>query len=457
VIIVLVLVISIFKVRVGHMDGGLYPASVKQLEGLARYLIGDYRGAALAYTQQLAGQADQTASSGDYSDPVHVGQAEDISTLLRLGRAALDRGQNAQALRFFEAILEQQDNHIDGLLLTGIAQTRLRRYDDAIRSIDRALNLFTSHQPDTFFYMLRATGELHALETKERLACLLALHHRYLRIYDSSHAGLAIWYAEQAIAAGDHPDVAYLTIGIVHYREHELDQALPAFLKAIEANSEYGFAYRWASALYSDRGDLVNEYAMLKRGYEIDPKDQQLPFHFFLSEKLGDYQQALAVAVKQLESHPDDWRALFYAARMYHRTGHDAEARNHYERALRRHPQDAEFYENYGSDLYNMNLKQEALAPLQKAIALNPNKGTAYHGLGMVLEDLGRYKEAAAQYETALQLRALDEHAHLNLCLTYHLRLLDFQQAVPCYQQVLRKNPGNAIARTFLGRSQANL
>jgi tetratricopeptide (TPR) repeat protein len=75
----------------------------------------------------------------------------------------------------------------------------------------------------------------------------------------------------------------------------------------------------------------------------------------------------------------------------------------------------------------------------------------------MVLEDLGRYKEAAAQYETALQLRALDEHAHLNLCLTYHLRLLDFQQAVPCYQQVLRKNPGNAIARTFLGRSQANL
>ena len=54
-------------------------------------------------------------------------------------------------------------------------------------------------------------------------------------------------------------------------------------------------------------------------------------------------------------------------------------------------------------------------------------------------------------------LGCLDVEGQLNLCSVYHLRLLDFQGAVSCYQDLLRRDPHNGIAQTFLGRAQSNL
>ena len=354
-------------------------------------------------------------------------------------------------------VLEQEPDHIDALLLSAVADTRLKRYEQAIRALDRGLVLYNGDEPSTFLHLLQTTGEVEALPHDEKPLCLAALFHRYLRIFDSAHAGTSIRYAEQAVTANDHADVAYFTIGIVHFREREFDDALPMFQKAIEVNPKHGFAYRWASAIYSDRGELSNEYHMLQKAYEVNPEDQQWPFHVFLAEKIGDYEQALAISLKILDTHPDDWNALFFAARMYHRTGREETAHKYYKLALARAPRNAEFYDNYGADLSDMNLEKEAVTAFQTAISIEPNRGTSYYGLGVVLDHLGRYQEAAAQYEVALRFGSLDVEGQLNLCAVYHLRLLDFQRAVSCYQDLLRRDPHNGIAQTFLGRAQSNL
>ncbi|MFO0734056.1 MAG: tetratricopeptide repeat protein [Nitrospiraceae bacterium] len=444
------------KARFSHIDLLLFPTSPKQAVGFAQYLFGNYLAAATAYLAESA-DSDQVNRSESSQPNIKGPESSQIPDLLRAGMVSLDRHRDDAALGFFLAVLQQQPDHIDGLLLAGVTQTRLHRYDDAIHSLDRALNLFTSNQPRTFFYMLHAVGELHTLEERSQPYCLLALYHRYLRIYDSNHAGPALAYAQRAVDNADHSDIAHLTIGIVHYREHELNEALPAFLKAIDANPKNGFAYRWASILYSHRGDLVHEYEMLKRGYEVTPKDQHFPFHVFISEKIGDYQQALSLAIERLEAEPNDWRAQYFAARMYHRTGHDPESRTHYELALRQNPRDAGFYENYGSDLHHMNRNEEAIAAFRAAISLNPSSGTSHHGFGVVLDQLGRYKEAATEYETALRFGALDLEAHLNLCMVYFMRLLDFQRAAPCFRQVLQQSPRNPVALSYLSRSLDNL
>ena len=149
------------------------------------------------------------------------------------------------------------------------------------------------------------------------------------------------------------------------------------FQKAIEVNPKNGFAYRWASAIYSDRGELSNEYRMLQKAYEVNPEDQQWPFHVFLSEKIGDYEQALAVSLRILDTHPEDWNALYFAARMYHRTGQEETAHKYYKLALARARRNAEFYENYGADLSDMNLEKEAVTAFQTAISIEPNRGTS--------------------------------------------------------------------------------
>ena len=62
-----------------------------------------------------------------------------------------------------------------------------------------------------------------------------------------------------------------------------------------------------------------------------------------------------------------------------------------------------------------MNLEKEAVTAFQTAISIEPNRGTAYYGLGVVLDHLGRYQEAAAQYEVALRFGSLD----VEVTLTY--------------------------------------
>src|SRR5205814_699459 len=72
----------------------------------------------------------------------------------------------------------------------------------------------------TVFLSVRAlTGELERRASASRPACLLAHLHRYLRIHDPSHATAAVRYARRAIAAGDRPDDAYVTLAIVHTKQ----------------------------------------------------------------------------------------------------------------------------------------------------------------------------------------------------------------------------------------------
>jgi len=200
------------------------------------------------------------------------GRTRDIASLLRHAGRALDGGHDQAALNLLLKVLEQEPDHIDALLLSAVADTRLKRYEQAIRALDRGLVLYNGDEPSTFLHLLQTTGEVEALPHDEKPLCLAALFHRYLRIFDSAHAGTSIRYAEQAVTANDHADVAYFTIGIVHFREREFDDALPMFQKAIEVNPKHGFAYRWASAIYSDRGELSNEYHMLQKAYEVNPE-----------------------------------------------------------------------------------------------------------------------------------------------------------------------------------------
>src|SRR4029077_6345647 len=88
------------------------------------------------------------------------------------------------------------------------------------------------------------------------------------------------------------------------------------------------------------------------------------------------------------------------------------------ERALALDPECAEAWRNKGSSLISLRRDEEALAALEKALALGPTNASAYSGVGRVHFILrGEFAKAMAAFELAIALNpqggwAALQHAH---------------------------------------------
>jgi Flp pilus assembly protein TadD len=79
--------------------------------------------------------------------------------------------------------------------------------------------------------------------------------------------------------------------------------------------------------------------------------------------------------------------------------------------AVHRYRSDFEF----ASKLAREGLWQEAVYRLEKARASGNDSAALHNNLAVVLEGLGRYEEAAREYEAALKRAPGDPHIRINL------------------------------------------
>jgi superkiller protein 3 len=471
----LVLVWSIAYRHFSQMDERFFQPSLSGIKGLVFYEIGDYRSAALAYRARLreAYSEERTAADpawnallrGDFESAASLSQTAlekdppGIDPHLNLGEIALERGDLDGALRHFDQVLLLETDQFDALLLSTVARGRQGDYSKAIDLLNRALRRSRVESRITsFLWALRTAGEWAQLPKGERPLALLANFYRYFRIFDSSNKRKAITYAKQAIAAGDHPDEAHLTLGVIQVKNRENDAALASFLKAVEINPRHAEAHRRAAQIYSDRGDLSNEYRMHQAAYQNAPEDPFYAdaFSYFLSEKLGDYYQALALTRQFLEAKPESIPLLERAGYLSGFIGEQEEAIDYYQRGLALNPDNPSLYEGLGYTLEQMGRLEEAAAAYEKSISIDPGRSGAYLGLALIHHRERRYPEAIDAYETAFELGNDDSRVKTNLCLLYY-RISAFERSVVCFREVLRKDPRNATAEHLLSYALQNI
>ena len=74
------------------------------------------------------------------------------------------------------------------------------------------------------------------------------------------------------------------------------------------------------------------------------------------------------------------------------------------ERAIALDPNRADAYSMLGAVLHMVGRPQEAIAPLEKAIRINPMAPSIYfRRLGTAYRDIGRYEEAIVQLKKAIR------------------------------------------------------
>jgi tetratricopeptide (TPR) repeat protein len=462
--------ISVFMIRhyVEDMDGRFFQSSVSGAKGLAWYLVGNYEAAADAYREDLRhlyetelthpDAARQAMLRGDDAEATRIALStldrapDDSEALLVLGDIAVRQDRPAEAAERFDRLLDRNSDDYDALVLASIAHAHLKDYGGAIGYLNRAFRTGErARHASTFLHVLRTTGELKSLPDEAGALSLTATYFRYLRIYDGTQGGRAIAYADRAVAVGDHPDNALLTKGVALYKQRAQTDALIAFLDAGLANPLNPEARRWAATVYADRGDIANQYRMLKIAYEVAPDDAFYADSFtgFLDSKLGDYHQALEVSHRSLARHRDDVRLLARLGRLYTFTGEPARSAEYYSRAISLQPDEASLHGGLGLAFMELGSHAEAMGEFQQAIALDPYHASYHRNLALVYRSARNFPDAIREYERAVTLGEPEVDYWADLCQLYY-ETSAYSRAGDCATAVLRQHSENTMARRTL-------
>jgi len=164
---------------------------------------------------------------------------------------------------------------------------------------------------------------------------------------------------------------AHTARGVALWLSRDYAVAEAEFRRALELNPDQYEALWLYGRLAHERGDYEKAAEVWQRAAGVNSEDYQaamlLPQVFLAMQQPGTarvwQERALARALRHLEGHPDDVRAIYMSAVAYAELGHHEQARKAAERALQLEPDD-------GIVAYNLACMYTALDEPDTAIGL---------------------------------------------------------------------------------------
>ena len=157
-----------------------------------------------------------------------------------------------------------------------------------------------------------------------------------------------------------------------------------------------------------------------------------------------------------LETAPDHPRALHYAGVLAHQQGRNDEALALIERSLALVPDQADWCSNLGIVFQSDNRLDSAIDSYRRAIAIDPSHANAHNNLGVLLRATGQPVEAEAAYRAAIRLdpEHIDAYTNLGILLNGLKRT---EEAAACYCKVITLRPKHREARKLLALAHCTL
>lgn len=354
----------------------------------------------------------------------------------------------------------------------GFVLFKLKRYDDAIKSLNNAVRLGgnTSDTHNNLGNAYLAKGELDAAIAAYRRAVELVkeqtgnpdphynLGNALVKKGDLEGALAAFLEAEKQA-----PDDAMIqnNLGYVYERKNGLDPAKNSLTPAIEhyrkaaEKQPNNPVFHRNLGLAARRQESLQETALqaLQRAVQLDPKDYT--GHLALAELYQNQKQAVqaiaeyktAAALRPKEFVPVYNLGLLYARLEKPNFPASVAA---LQTAFQLRPSDFRVAAALGWVNLRANRPDLASTWYRKAIQLKPDLQTAHANLGVALERLGQTDAAVQAWKKALDLDPKDSPTRAQLAAAY-LATDKFELAVGEYRKVVQREPKNAGAFNNLG------
>lgn len=207
------------------------------------------------------------------------------------------------------------------------------------------------------FDWLRSLGrrgnDAHALSLKANIAA------------DQGQVEEGLRWAEQAIAADPASVLAHYSMGRLREREGRPDRAEASYRRVLELDPGHARAHNNLGCLLSLQGRRAEALACFKRALEIDPRQPEANQNYAaMTSDPAAQEIALQGYVRQTEADPTDARA----------------------------------FSNLGNLYAGLGRNREALASLDRAIALEPERAEAHYSRAVILLAQGDYRAGWQEY-----------------------------------------------------------
>jgi len=216
-------------------------------------------------------------------------------------------------------------------------------------------------------------------------------------------AGLAD--AEKAVSLAPDYAAAWAVRGVSYACLGNEEQQLKDYEKALSIDPSLSFVRHNLGVYYYQKGDYEKSYAEYSLSVAIDPtRSASWSGRAEALIKLIRYEECITSATKAIDLNPEEW--LAYTERAYCRTviGDNSGAIKDYQVFIENYDADdtATWY-SLGTAQYHVGLNDEAEISLTKALELDPFYYQANINRGLVYKELGRYDEALADFNRALE------------------------------------------------------
>ncbi|HEU4993987.1 MAG TPA: tetratricopeptide repeat protein [Gemmatimonadaceae bacterium] len=212
---------------------------------------------------------------------------------------------------------------------------------------------------------------------------------------------------------------AHNNLGVLYYNKGMYEEAVAAFMRALELDPRMQVAQRNLEIAYLNSGAADSRIVQLQEHLRHSPSDREARWElgrtFVL---LGRHSDAIAEFTELLKYHPRDLGALIQLGQAVKAVGDIEVAQRWLEQALAVDPESSLVHFYLGEIAYNRGLSEAALERLERAIELNPQNHEALYLLGFVLGDAGRHEEAREVTRRAVSLNPSLSRAHANLAIS---------------------------------------
>jgi tetratricopeptide (TPR) repeat protein len=342
------------------------------------------------------------------------------------GGTFLKKEQFKEALDCFEIALQDKRGQQDPELWNnhGLALAGLNRYEEAIASYDRALNIkpgarFVDRvqprvQPEDYYLWWFNRGT--ALVDLQRYPEAIAALDKSLQI--KSDYGFVWFFRGLALFRLERYDEARLS----YRRSVLLSPNSPYSIKTRELFSLQDYVVYYGEAEAKSRlGRYKDAIQAFERGKRIRRNNPELKFFLknidestyenyiegIRSLDAGDNNKALAIFDQVLTSNPNYANAWDAKADALVALKRNSEAIKAYDRSTTIEPEDYASWYKKGNALRRSKLYPEALQSYQKAIDLSGGFAEVWHNRGLILDIQKKYEEAIATYKRSLKASTL--------------------------------------------------
>jgi protein O-GlcNAc transferase len=242
-----------------------------------------------------------------------------------------------------------------------------------------------------------------------------------------------------------------LELGITLSDSGQHDEALTHLRRGLEIKSDYAELHKARGAVLFDLGRMEEAKTCFRRALELDPGSA------IAHCRLGDVQREfgqLDVAVvsyrRALEIAPDFVIGLMKLGTALGELKQPEAAIVNYQRALEIEPDSVIALNNLGNLQKELGQFDAAVASYQHALEVNPAFEGALYNLGNALKELGRFDEAVMNYQRALKIKPDYVGAYCNLGLV-QIVIGQLDAAEASLNRALEIDPNLAEAHNNLG------